>query len=429
MSSLALLVIELVEEALRNLWRHRLRSLLTTLGIVFGVASVLAMMAMGEGARQVILEQISELGIRNIIINARKPPEDADAKAENQSRWRLDYGLTFHDARQIAATVPVVTTVLQVHDAEKWIWFKSRRISAKVRGVEPAYFEQLGLTPFLGRTLTLDDAIERRRVCVVRQHLLEEAKYLGDPLKLDLKISTEYYRVVGVLPDVQFQSPNRSVLGIDDRTMEVYVPFETVTDRFGLLNVTMRSGSSEVTNVELHQIVCEVDREENVLLAARQIQAILMKLHPKKDYEITVPLELLASQQKTQRVFNIVLPIIAGISLLVGGIGILNIMLASITERTREIGIRRAIGASGSDITMQFLIETVTLATIGGVLGVGLGIVAVDLLVRFTEWNAAITTGSLILALGVSCLTGIVFGIYPARRAAAMDPIQALRYG
>jgi putative ABC transport system permease protein len=426
---MAELIVELVGEALRNLWRHRLRSFLTTLGIVFGVASVLAMVAMGEGARRVILDQISELGIRNIIINARKPPEEADTKATTEQQWRLDYGLTFHDARQITATVPQVTGVLQVHDVEKWIWFKSRRISAKVRGVEPAYFERLDLRPFIGRALTDEDGIERRRVCVVRQRLLEEAKYLGDPLKLDLKISTEYYRVVGVLPDAQFQSPNRSVLGIDDRTMEVYVPFDTVTDRFGLINVTMRSGTSEATQVELHQIVCTVREEEDVMVAARQIQAILMKLHPKKDYEVTVPLELLASQQKTQRVFNIVLPIIAGISLLVGGIGILNIMLASITERTREIGIRRAIGASGTDITLQFLIETVTLATVGGLLGVAVGVLTVEVLVSLTGWNAAITLWSLALALGVSCLTGVLFGIYPARRAAAMDPIAALRYG
>ncbi len=421
-------LLELVGEALRNLWRHRLRSLLTTLGIVFGVASVLSMVAMGEGARRVILEQISELGITNIIVNARKPPEEQDAKSTGNEGQLFEYGLTFHDARQIEATLPVVTSVLRVHDVEKWIWFKSRRISAKVRGVEPDYFAQLGLVPFVGRPLTAEDGAARRRVCVIRAHLLEEAKYVGDPLKLDLKVSTEYYRVVGVLPDVQFQSPNKTVLGIDDRTLEVYVPFDTVVDRFGLMSLTTRSGSSEASTVELHQIVCTVNDVSNVMVAAREIQAILARLHPKKDYEITVPLELLASQQRTQRVFNIVLPIIAGISLLVGGIGILNIMLASITERTKEIGIRRAIGASAADITRQFLVETVTLATIGGIIGVALGIVAVRVLVVLTEWNAVITPGSLVLSLGVSCLTGVVFGIYPARRAAAMDPIEALRH-
>ena len=169
--------------------------------------------------------------------------------------------------------------------------------------------------------------------------------------------------------------------------------------------------------------------EDQVLVAARGIKAILSTFHKKKDYEMAVPLELLQQQQKTQQVFNIVLPIIAGISLLVGGIGILNIMLASITERTREIGIRRAIGATGRDITWQFLVETVTLATVGGLLGVLLGVGGVFILSYATQWPAVITPWAVSLAMGVSCLTGVVFGIYPARRAAAMDPIEAFRYG
>ena len=421
-------VLELIIEALRNLRRHKLRSLLTILGIIFGVASVLSMVAIGEGARGAILEQIQQLGIRNIIINARKPPEEQNVKDETRSST-LRYGLTFRDAKQIDLTVPMVEEVLPVHDVEKWIWFKSRRIAGKVRGVTPAYFQRLRLEPFLGRTFGELDSSERRRVCVVRSRLLRAARYVGDPLKLDLKIGTNYFRVVGVLPDFEFQSPNKAVLGIDDRTMEVYVPFDTVVDRFGLASSTNRSGTRESTRVELHQIVCRVDSEENVINAARAIGAIFDKFHEKKDYEITVPLELLESQQSTQRVFNIVLPIIAGISLLVGGIGILNIMLASITERTREIGIRRAIGATGWDITWQFLIETVTLATIGGVLGVLLGVGGVFVLKSATQWDAIITPWSLALAMGVSCLTGVIFGIYPARRAAAMDPIRALRYG
>jgi len=420
--------LELIQEALRNLGRHKLRSLLTTLGIIFGVASVLAMVAIGEGARRAILDQIQALGVKNIIINAKKPPEEQNVKEETES-YTLRYGLTFRDARQIEATLPMVDEVVPVHDLEKWIWFKSRRIAAKVRGVPPNYFRHLRLEPFLGRTLEELDGIERRRVCVIRSRLLREARYVGDPLKLDLKVGTVYFRVVGVLPDFEFQSPNKAVLGIEDRTMEVYVPFETVIDRFGLESYTQRSGTRENTRVELHQIICSINSEDGVLRAARCIQAVLASLHEKKDYEVVVPLELLQSQQRTQKVFNIVLPIIAGISLLVGGIGILNIMLASITERTREIGIRRAIGASGRDITAQFLIETVTLAMIGGLLGVLAGVGAAFVLKTATQWHAAITPWALALSMGVSCITGIVFGIYPARRAAAMDPIEALRHG
>ncbi|MCH7873635.1 MAG: ABC transporter permease [Planctomycetes bacterium] len=419
---------ELAAEALRNLARHKLRSLLTTLGIIFGVASVLSMVAIGEGARRAILEQIEQLGIRNIIINANKPPEEQTVSEETERRT-LEYGLTFHDMRQIKNTVPMLDAVLPVHDVEKWIWFKSRRIPAKVRGVTPAYFERLRLIPFIGRTLNAADNTERRRVCVVRARLLKEAKYIGDPFKLDLKVGADYFRVVGVLPDFEFQSPNMSVLGIDNKRMEVYVPYDTALKRFGVSTTIQRSGMQERTRVELHQIICTVNQEANVLHAARAIGAILSKFHKKKDYEVTVPLELLQSQQRTQRVFNIVLPIIAGISLLVGGIGIMNIMLATITERTREIGIRRAIGASSLDITWQFLIETITLSTIGGLLGLGLGIGGVSLLVYATDWHAVISAWSLVAAMAVSCMTGVTFGIYPARRAAAMDPIEALRHG
>ncbi len=421
-------MIELVREALVNLARHKLRTFLTALGIIFGVASVMSMVSTGEGARQAILAQIGELGIRNIIVNARRPPEEQNVQQQQQSDWTIEYGLTFRDAAQIRDTVPSVVEALPVHDVDKWIWFKSRRLEAKVRGVTPEYFARLNYRPFLGRTLTADDDAQRRRVCVVRSRLLRDAQYLGDPLELDLKVGSDYFRVVGVLPDTEFQSPNRAVLGIDDRALEVYVPFETVVDRFGFENRKLRSGSYESSRVELHQLLCVVDDEKNVETAARSLQAVLSKFHEKKDYEVTVPLELLESRRKTQRVFDIVLPIVAGISLLVGGIGVLNIMLASITERTREIGIRRALGATGMDITWQFLVETVTLTSLGGLLGVALGLAGTSILQRATEWEAVVTPGAIALSFGVSALTGVLFGMYPARKAALMEPIAALRH-
>ena len=296
-------LLELAHEAIRNLGRHKLRSLLTTLGIIFGVASVLSMVALGEGAKRAILDQIKELGVRNIIINAKKPPAEENIQDEQQSRT-LRYGLTFRDADQIADTLPMIEEVLPVHDIEKWLWFKSRRIAAKVRAVTPSYFDRLQLKPFLGRVLTPEDGRERRRVCVVRTKLLEEARYVGDPLKLDLKIGSEYYRVVGVLPDFEFQSPNKVVLGIDDRAMEVYVPFESALDRFGTAQVTQKAGSYESTRVELHQIVCAVQSEERVVAAARAIQAILDSFHNKKDFEVTVPLELLSNRSSARNAFS-----------------------------------------------------------------------------------------------------------------------------
>ena len=418
---------ELITEALRNLMRHKLRSLLTALGIIFGIASVVSMVSAGEGARREILEQIRELGTSNIIVNAKKPPAEQNTKKNDGNRL-FRYGLTFRDLRQIRATVPSITDALPVHDVKDWIWFRSRRVEAKIHGVTERYFARLGMRPILGRLLNDQDEQDRGRVCVVRTRVLREARYVGDPLKLDLKIGSEYYRVVGVLPDFTSKNPDRAILGLDDRALEVYVPFETVVDRLGLTKGTFESGSWEMSRVELHQIVCTIDAEDNVPSAARGIQAILGKFHERRDYEVTVPIELLQSRAKTQRTFDIVLPVIAGIALLVGGIGILNIMLASVTERTREIGIRRAIGASQADITMQFLIETVTLALVGGILGVLLGVAGSKLIEQVTEWKPVITAGAVGLALGISCLTGIVFGIYPARRAAMMDPVQALRH-
>jgi putative ABC transport system permease protein len=218
------------------------------------------------------------------------------------------------------------------------------------------------------------------------------------------------------------------VLGIDRRSFEVYVPFHTLVSRNGMIDYQLGPSNGEASRVELHQIVCEVRAQEEVLAAADCIEAILKRFHERQDYQATVPLELLASMERTQRVFNVVLPIIAGISLLVGGIGILNIMLASVTERTREIGIRRAIGATQLDITVQFLIETITLAGIGGIAGVGAGVAGVLALERFTEWAPVVTPAAVALSLAISCTTGIVFGLYPARRAALMNPIQALRH-
>ncbi len=420
-------ILELVREALGNLARHKLRTFLTALGIIFGVASVMSMISTGEGARQAILAQISQLGTRNVIINARKPPAEQNVQDEATDSTAR-YGLTFADADQIAETLPLVDQVLQVHDVDQWIWNRSQRIESKVRGVTSEYFVHLKLQPIIGRPLLPADDREAKRVCVVRPRLLHEAKYFGDPLKLDLKIGTEYFRVVGVLPDFEFQSPNKAVLGIDDRAMEVYVPFQAVVDRFGLENTVARAGTYERTRVELHQIVCTIAAEDDVLDAARGIRAILSSFHDKKDYEVTVPLELLESRERTQKVFNIVLPILAGISLLVGGIGILNIMLATVTERTPEIGLRRAVGATGRDITLQFLVETVTLSGIGGMLGIALGILGTTILRSATDWDAIITPWSVLLSFGVSCLTGVVFGIYPARRAAALDPVVALRH-
>ncbi len=418
--------LEMFGEALRSLGRHKLRSILTAMGIVFGIGSVMAMVSLGEGARRQILEEIGEMGIRNIIVNAVEPPAEEKANAEESSILR--YGLTFDDVQQIRETVPLVSRVLPVHERKSWIWFRSKRLAGALRGVKPEYLDNLNLRPVFGRALTPSDESERKRVCVVRARLLRELGFAGDPLTLDLKVGGDVYRIVGVLPDYEFRGMAQTALGVDDRRYEVYAPFDTVVDRLGFQEIEYTGSSYTNRRVELHQMVCEAADANDVLEAAKCVQAVLVKNHAKRDYDMTVPLELLASRQSAQRMFDIGLLIIASISLFVGGIGILNIMLASVTERTREIGIRRAIGATQGDITTQFLIETVTLAAIGGALGVIFGVAMSFVGETFTGWPPVITAWAVALSLAISCSTGVVFGLYPAWRAAQMNPIQALRH-
>ncbi len=418
------MLLELFAQALRSLGRHKLRSFLTALGVIFGVASVISMVSTGEGARQAVLRQIGELGVRNIILNARRPPAEELSEEQGQQQQEVRYGLTFADRQQIRDTIPSVQQLLPVHDKQAWLWFGSRRLAARVRGVTPEYFPCFRLKPSLGRTLSEVDGLEQRRVCVIDQQLLHAAHFLGPPLGLRLKVDNDIYRVVGVLPDRQVSAGNRELLGVTGTAFQVFIPFETAVQRKGLVRVE----GDEPVRVELDQIICVVDDEERVVPTARAIDNILESNHKLRDYEVVVPQELLASREKTQRIFRIVLPIIAGISLLVGGIGILNIMLATVTERTREIGIRRAIGATRADITLQFLVETVALSAGGGLVGVALGAVFVAVLDSLTDWQPAITWTAVALSLGISCLTGVIFGLYPASRAARLDPITSLRH-
>jgi putative ABC transport system permease protein len=244
-----------------------------------------------------------------------------------------------------------------------------------------------------------------------------------------LVVGDQLYEVVGLLADDEFRGTLRKALAAPEQgENEIYVPYSTVLARVGTMSISARSGSFEATRVELNQILVEVGRQQDVLPVARMLRAVLERFHENKDYRITVPLELLEQKRRTQQVFNIALLLIAGISLLVGGIGIANIMLATVTERTREIGIRRAIGAKRHHVLSQFLIETVTLAAAGGLLGIALGYGGVVLLRWYTGWEAVFTWVGAVVAFAVSLAVGVLSGIFPAWRASRLDPIQALRH-
>jgi putative ABC transport system permease protein len=315
-----------------------------------------------------------------------------------------------------------------VHTKAERAWNGSVKADVTMVGVTPAHFEGANLKVARGRAISPVDEESLAAVCVVRASLLRRIGWFGEPLEYPLLLGEKVYRVVGLLEDEEFTGHYRKALETEYGGDEVYVPYRTILAREGTMSVKRSSGSFEATNVELNQVLVEAATVEAVLPTARMVTAILEKFHDQKDWEVVVPLELLAQRQKTQNVFNIALVLIASISLLVGGIGIANIMLATVTERTREIGVRRALGAKRRHILLQFLTETVAIAASGGVLGIVLGVGGAWALKAATGWSTQVTFWSIGTAFLISCGVGVLSGIFPARRAALMDPIEALRY-
>ncbi len=413
--------------ALRNLMGYPLRTLLTTLGVVFGVGSVISVMAMGAGAERELLREFGRLGIKNIILNSKEPPEKQKDEATNQ--WAFNrYGLTYKDERQIRATVPGVQDVVPALRREEFIWNGSRKQKATLYAVRPRYMNLFGLDVVRGRSLVAMDNIDVKRVCIIRAGILRELGVMDDPIGLPLLIGDHYYKIVGVLSDSEFLGYQAKALNVDSKTKEVYVPYETMFRRIGTRKIERQQGARKATDVQLSQIVVGVENDDDVLITARNLSRLLEKNHEDHDYEMVVPLEALAQKRKTRQVFNYALIAIASISLLVGGIGIANIMLATVTERTREIGVRRALGAHRIHIVIQFLMETTVISMLGGLVGVGAGFLFIYAMEQWTGWEFVVTSTSLGLALTISMVTGILFGIFPARRAAMLDPITALRH-
>ena len=295
-------------------------------------------------------------------------------------------------------------------------------------GVTPPHFDRASLRVARGRSFTDVDEADLATVCIVRAGLLRRLGWFGEPLGYPLQLGERVYRVAGLLEDEEFTGHYRKALEADYGGEEVYVPYRTLLAREGTLSFKRGAGTFESTNVELNQVLVEARTIDNVLPTARMVTAILAKFHDQQDWEVVVPLELLAQRQRTQKVFNIALVLIASISLLVGGIGIANIMLATVTERTREIGVRRALGARRRHILLQFITETVAIAAAGGVLGIFLGVGGAWGLQAGTGWSTDVTLWSIAAAFLISCGVGVLSGIFPARRAALLDPIEALRY-
>lgn len=406
--------------ALRDLVRKKTRSFLTALGVIFGIASVVSMLAVGEGAQNQILDQIKGMGLNNIVIKSVKPQIESDKKSSGG--WVQNYGLNFSDAECIKDTVmPIESlTILKNHSGR--VWHGSTKVPVEIKGVSEKFSKLIDLNLSHGRFFDKHDNQNVKNICIVSKGLLTK---LSLPIIIGqkIRITQNYYTIIGIYDDADLPSTLTSDFG-----PTVLIPLNSAYKRLGFLNVKSSQGSFEAVRHEVSEIICKVRTDYNVIQAANWIEKILIRNHPNRDFRLTVPLQLLKQKQQTQKIFNMVMVLIAAISLIVGGIGIVNIMLATVSERTKEIGIRRAIGATKQDIVYQFLMETVVLTVVAGAIGCILGVLVIYLIENSTGWSAVVEPGLFIWAFIISCLIGIGFGIYPALKAAKLDPIESLRY-
>ena len=408
---------------IKNLLLHKLRSVLTMLGVVFGVGSVVAMLSVGEGASKDALERIRKLGSNNIILTSQKAMEEEGGASAMRQRLSV-YGLLYEDEARIKQTFKEVTRTVPVKQVRREGRMRDVTLDLRVVGTVPDWFDLVNRTILAGRVIKTRDIENKATVCVLTEFGARRLLATEGSIGQSLRIGSDYFEVIGIVRSEQgsggVQTP--------DQEVDAYIPLTLARERYGDINTKRSVGSFERERVELHSLILQCDTSNDVERVADGVKSMLERFHKKVDYRISVPLELLRQAEATKRTFNIVLGSIAGISLLVGGIGIMNIMLASVTERTKEIGIRRAIGAKRRQIIGQFLVETMTLSTIGGLIGVGIGVAIPVLITVFAKMPTVVTPWSLVLSVGISMAIGVFFGLYPAMRAANLDPIQALRH-
>ena len=397
-----------------NLKAHKLRSSLTMLGMIFGVGAVIAMLSIGSGAERQAMEMIDRLGLRNILVRSK------DLKQEELNEVRKKSpGLSPRDAQAILEAVPGAEVVAPRVRIEPYkILAAGGKTEAKVYGVSYRQAELGRLETAEGRFLDAADERDHAQVCVIGPAVRRDLYGYGPALGRDLKINDVWFEVIGVLHEAGGASSFQGVT-VGSTATEIYVPVTTAVREF----------DRDPLKSPLDEIVVSLDPSASPSRSSSLVRSLLDRLHGgAADFELVVPEALLEQSRRTQRLFNIVMGCIAGISLLVGGIGIMNIMLATVLERTREIGVRRAVGARRSDIRSQFVVESFAISLLGGLAGVVLGVAIAKVVAFYAGWPTVVTLGSIFLSTGVSIAVGLVSGIYPAVRAADLDPIEALRY-
>lgn len=426
-----------------SLFLHKLRSGLAVLGILIGIAAVIALVAMGEGVSYQAQQQIKDLGAKNVIVRSVKPPQQSSSSGTG---FFMQYGILRDDFKRIMSNLPLIEEAVPMREIRREIRNGDKTVEARVVGCTTEYQKVNRLFLDRGRFLTDRDNNPPQNVCVLASDTAKTLFPLDDPLQRAVRIDKDFYRVVGITAERDPSAAIGGSLDSQDYNFDIYIPLETLRARIGDMVFTSRSGSREGEIVQLSQITLTVPDLEMVEPAAAVVKTLMDKYHgDKKDFGVTVPKELLRQAEQTRMMFNVLLIVIAGISLVVGGIGIMNIMLATVTERTREIGVRRALGAKRADIIQQFLMEAVVLTSAGGGLGVVFGYAVYPVvfygrltLIKFSpdlvippwllQLEPRVAPWSIIASLAISIGVGVLFGLYPARRAAMMDPIEALRH-
>ncbi len=408
---------ESFSSAFGNLARHKLRTGLTMLGMIFGVGAVIAMLSIGAGAEQKALEAIGKLGLRNVIVRAK------EVKAEERQEIRKkSLGVSLRDGEAIIEAVPNIERVLPRVEVKPYkIMTLGAKTKGKVFGVSSRYSEVADVRLDAGRFFDARDEHDHAQVCVIGQEIRRNLFGYGPVLGKQLKVNDVWLEVVGVLASDQQAAgaSSQDPVSSASNSKEIWIPVSTA----------MRKFDRDPLDAPVDELMVTVKEGISTRATAQVIEPLLQRLHGgADDYEVVIPEALLEQSRQTQRIFNIVMGSIAGISLLVGGIGIMNIMLASVLERTREIGVRRAIGATRKDIRAQFVIESFAISLLGGIAGIIIGIVLARVVAAYAGWPTVITIWSLILSTGVSVSVGLVSGIYPATRAAELNPVEALRY-
>jgi putative ABC transport system permease protein len=437
--------------ALEAVIANRFRSVLTALGIIFGVAAVIAMLAIGSGARQEILEQMKMVGVNNVII---RPIWAEDDNRDESMEGRFSPGLTLQDVEAIAKIVPTVQRVSPEVEISAYAMKSGIRRPVRVAGVTPDYFDVFSLSLARGNMFSSQQLQDGAPVAIIGNNI--RAIFFGntDPIGKQIKAGNNWLTVIGVVEDRMVTEDAVKSLGVSEFNNVIYTPVQTMLIRFqdrsavkidqiqgmrvrgrgrGIVITSAASGDQdEATYQNYHQldrVVVQVEQSEQLTPTADVVRRMLVRRHNNvEDFEVIIPELLLQQEQRTKDIFNIVLGAIAGISLIVGGIGIMNIMLASVMERTKEIGIRLAVGAKKTDVVFQFLSESTIISVVGGIVGIFLGIALSRSIMHFTEILTIVSLASVIISFGVAATVGIVFGYMPAQKAAAKDPVSSLRY-